>query len=138
MSRKNPNSDQEVLFQDRVEMDEELKQKVIETSRAHIVQLWEQLKSLVGEDCTTAIFRGAILDKIHDHPALKYIDIDEKGIRLNRIQDNLASLNLVTLRIDLFAFTNSILMLITDLVGDLVAHKISPVVQHFKKQLEEK
>lgn len=109
---------------------------MVDSFREFVERLWARLASLVGETATAAIVRSAVLEAARAHPVLGGVHVDASGVQLDRLRENPDSLDSSALRAGFLAFAESAMSLMSDLTGDILARKVEPLVQQFKRQLE--
>jgi hypothetical protein len=135
--REGKDTREETTRQVQTEIEGEVKREIVNVFRELLERLWERLASLIGETATAAIFQSARREVARDYPFLNRVDIDESGVRLNHLQQDLSALERTTLRGGLLALSDGVVALLTDLTGDILVRKVQPLVQQFKQQLEE-
>lgn len=110
------------------------KRELVDMFQDILDRVWFRLASLAGEDGTTAIFRGSLVNVVQDYPFLKEIDVTEDGIRVVRLQSHLSTLDDRTIRDGFVSLLDQVIRLITDLTGDILPTKLAPLITQFNSQ----
>lgn len=111
------------------------KQELVERFDALLVQMCRLLAVLIGADTTAVLLRSALLQARRNYPVLHDLEVDAAGGHVERLLANLDHLDNIELRDSLLAYIDSIIALITDLTGEVLAMKIAPLVQQFHQGL---
>jgi hypothetical protein len=111
------------------------KNEILEIYQDLFQTIWNRLQPTLGTVAVASICRSALAQGSQGHPLLKMIDIDELGIRTGGLREKLDSFEPRALRVDLLAFVDEILRLLTDLTGDILVGKIKPLVQDARQRM---
>jgi|GEM_PF-2597863 len=130
------NSNAESLLPLHSDIVQASKQETLAIFRELLERLWERIVGLIGETASVAIFRSALQEANHDHSLLQQIDIDHRGIHLERLQQTLDVLDRHALRAGLMAFTDNVMTLLIDLTGGILLRKVEPLLEQFKQKLD--
>ena len=117
--------------------DEAVKEEVVIIFRELLERLWNHLAGLIGETAVVAIFRSAEREVIHRYPFLGEMDVDEGGIRLDRLEALVRDMDRSAVRDGFLMFLNSVITLLTDLTGDILVRKVDLLIGQFRERLEE-
>jgi hypothetical protein len=126
MSMANPND---------TRLAEEANRELVDGFRQVIELLWGGVVALIGENSAMAMFQSALQDAKRQHPLLSGIDIDRTGVRVDRLRVHVLRVPQPTLRDGLLAFIDALEGLMVDLAGNVVMHKVEPLIQQFKQRL---
>lgn len=113
------------------------KQELVERFDALLVQVCRLLEALIGADTTAVLLRSALLHARRTYPVLHNLEVNAAGGRAELLLANLDHLNHIELHDSLLAYIDAIIALITDLTGEVLAMKITPLVQQFHQRPKE-
>lgn len=114
---------------------EEGNRQLVDALHRTIEPLWREVTALIGETSAVAMFQSALQDAKRQHPFLSGVDIDRGGVRLDRLRAHATGLPRATLQAALLAFIEGLESLMADLAGNVVAHKVAPLVEPLKQRL---
>ncbi len=110
---------------------------MVESFDAVLAQLCRRLAPVLGADTTTALLRSALLEARRNHTVLHDLEVDAAGGQVEQLRANLDHIDNIELRDSLLVYIDSVMTLITDLTGEVLAMKITPLVQQFHQRLKE-
>ena len=128
---------EEALRQARAEMEEQVRQEIVNIFNEQLEGLWERLYPVIGETATAAVFHSAKREVTRDHPFMSGVEVDETGIHLARLRQDLTVLDQATIRAGILALMDNVIAILTALTGDILVRKVQPLVEQFRQNLEE-
>lgn len=97
--------------------------------------MWTKLNDLVGKTATEALFRSAWSKAQQDHPFLSQCDFSHGGMSIEC--DDKTHLPGRQLFGGYLAFYRELTELLIDLTGDVLARRVTPLVDEFSRDVEE-
>lgn len=120
----------------QAEWDTGVKEEMVNIFRDTAEGLWARLIQYIGLSSTVAIFRSALRESGRSFPFLLRIKITNGGIRLDDLRRDLGGLERQTVRLGLLAFANGLVALLTELTGEILVHKVEPLVSAFRIRMD--
>lgn len=105
-----------------------------ELFRSYLEVIQEKLTELVGRTATRAIFRSAWNKSIQSHPTLARCDLGESGVTLVCDDEGVSQNDIL---IGYLAYIGELMHLLIDLTGDVLANRITPLVEQFDAEARE-
>ena len=99
-------------------------------------QLWQRLSRLIGIANGMVFLQTALLHPGQQYPFLQYVLIDESGIHVDALAKALDTVEPAVLRAGLYAYVDAVMIPLTEIVGEVLTHKIAPLVHQFKHHIE--
>lgn len=114
-----------------------VKAEVVDIFSELLQSLWNRIVGVIGESPTSTIFNGALWETSQKYTFLTGLSIDSAGVHIETLIQNLNQIDHSELRAGMTALVGNTVGLLTDMTGTILMNKVDPLLQKFKRELEE-
>lgn len=109
---------------------------ILEHFEQLIVELWQQLQSVMGTASTALIFQCALRDTIQEFPLFEYIRINNEGLDLSPLdEEDVMITPTAQLQQGCLTFLKFFFEFVANLTGMILVGKLEPLVSGFRSEI---
>jgi len=116
--------------------DAEAKQAIVQFFSTLSNRLWQRLIGFIGVSNATVCLQSVLVQTRQQYAFLQDVRVDDSGIHVDHLGTRLDTVEKARLQEGLLTYIDAVMALLTDLTGEVLVHKIAPLVQQLKHHLE--